>query len=89
MGDAAPAKRADQPLRLVYNKREGLGLPSDGALWLRGKPRRRQNHCYRLVRGENGEFTAGLYLDWAEPQELTFTLLWQQDGKIVESERLV
>ena len=64
-------------------------FPPDGALWLRASRADGKNRCYRLVRGENGEFTAGLYLDWAEPQELTFTLLWQQDGKIMESERLV
>ena len=86
-----------QPLQNAPTSRSGWyttrgkakGLPSDGALWLRASRADGKNRCYRLVRGENGEFTAGLYLDWAEPQELTFTLLWQQDGKIMESERLV
>ena len=86
-----------QPLQSAPTSRSGwyttrgkaIGLPSDGALWLRASRADGRNRCYRLVQGENGEFTAGLYLDWAEPQELTFTLLWQQDGKIMESERLV
>lgn len=86
-----------QPLQNAPTSRSGWyttrgkakGLPSDGALWLRASRADGKNRCYRLVRGENGEFSAGLYLDWADPQELTFTLLWQQDGKIMESERLV
>lgn len=86
-----------QPLQNAPTSRSGwyttkgkaTGLPSDGTLWLRASAANGESRCYRLVRGENGEFSGGLYLDWAEPQELTFTLLWRQDGKLMESERLV
>lgn len=84
-----------QPLQTAPTSRSGWyttrgkadGLPSDGTLWLRASRADGESRCYRLVRGENGEFAAGLYLDWASPEELTFTLLWRQEGKLMESER--
>ena len=86
-----------QPLQNAPTSRSGwyttrgkaIGLPSDGELWLRASRADGESCCYRLVRQENGEFSGGLYLDWARPEELTFQLLWRQDGKIMESEHLV
>lgn len=95
--ETVPVEWELQPLQKAPTSRSGWyttrgkakGLPSDGELWLRASRRDGESRCYRLVRQADGAFAGGLYLDWASPEELTFTLLWQQDGRIMESERLV
>lgn len=95
--ETVPVEWELQPLQKAPTSRSGwyttrgkaFGLPSDGELWLSASRRDGESRCYRLVRQADGAFAGGLYLDWASPEELTFTLLWQQDGRIMESERLV
>lgn len=83
-----------EPLQKAPTNREGWyttqgkaeGTPSEGTLWLRASKADGESRCYRLVRKEDGGFAGGLYLDWAKPEELTFTLLWKQEGSLLESE---
>lgn len=63
------------------------GLENADALWLKIESMAGESRCYRLVDKGEGAFGTGYYLDWTEGDgdDLMYTLLWQQDGKIHES----
>lgn len=90
-----------QPLRWEMDKPEAAGgrkgwyavtghadgLEKADALWLKIENRAGESRCYRLVDKGGGTFGTGYYLDWTEGDgdDLAYTFLWQQDGKIYES----
>ena len=68
---------------------QAQGLPQDTTLWLKASRADGESRVYQLVRGEGDAFFGGLYFDWADPEELTFTLMWEQSDRMVESETSV